>query len=374
MFHPGRVMVTMSLALGMIMTAVSVQAGQADGITVEPVTLPAPFFEAAGSAPPAYRLDAVLEASAVEPIGDGHLLLVAHDKKVPLRVIETASGRQVGPLLTCDKFPAETPRSSKWEGMARDSEGNFYLIGSHSGKTQDERDQHAKLIRFRLKTQPGTSGSPDTVVIDEASVITWRITTPLIQALEHEGLGTKAVDERKIEGLAIREGPVGPQGKVQRELVIGLRQPDDLVRAFVADISVPPAGDSELPLVRLFAFDPGDREGVRCQLTSMEYLSAWKGFLVITATEDEQNAFHGNTLWFVPDERIAQSNGSPLQADKAWSFEVAMKAEGLCIMPQPDGADPSTVRLLVTYDNDPHATHIPSRFQHVNLIRRSASH
>ena len=35
--------------------------------------------------------------------------------------------------------------------------------------------------------------------------------------------------------------------------------------------------------------------------------------------------------------------------------------------------DPGTVRLVVTYDNDPHATHIPSRFQQVNLIRRSAA-
>ena len=51
-----------------------------------------------------------------------------------------------------------------------------------------------------------------------------------------------------------------------------------------------------------------------------------------------------------------------------------MKAEGLCILPQPAGPTTSTVRLLVTYDNDPHATHIPSRFQLVNLIRRSASH
>ena len=107
----------------------------------------------------------MLEASGVEPIGDGRLLLVAHDKKVPLRVIETATGRQVGPLLTCDKFPAETPKSSKWEGMAHDSEGNYYLVGSHSGKTQGERDEHAKLIRFRLKIQPGGSGNLDSVSI-----------------------------------------------------------------------------------------------------------------------------------------------------------------------------------------------------------------
>ena len=87
-------------------------------------------------------------------------------------------------------------------GHGADSEGNFYLVGSHSGKTQDERDQHAKLFRFRLKTQSGTGSSAETVAIDEASVVSWRIAAPLIQALEHEGLGTKAVDQRKIEGLA----------------------------------------------------------------------------------------------------------------------------------------------------------------------------
>ena len=47
-----------------------------------------------------------------------------------------------------------------------------------------------------------------------------------------------------------------------------------------------------------------------------------------------------------------------------------MKAEGLCVLPPAAGVtDPDTVRLVVTYDNDPHATHIPSRFQQVNLIR-----
>jgi hypothetical protein len=345
----------------------------ADGISVEPVTLPAPFLEAAGSGAAADRLDSVLEASGVEPIGDGTLLLVAHDKKVPLRVIETATGRQVGPMLTCPRFPTETPKSSKWEGMARDSDGNYYLVGSHSGKTDGERDEHAKLIRFRLKTQPGPRGTSGTVAIDDASVVAWRLAGPLVRSLEREGLDSKAVSQRKIEGLAIRERPAGSDGRVRRELVIGLRQPDDMVRAFSTDISALPAEGSELPLTHLFAFDPGEREGVRCQLTSMEYLPAWNGFLVVTATEDEQNAFHGNTLWFVPDERFAPSKGSPLAADRVWTFEVAMKAEGLCVLPPAPGQSGSdTVRLLITYDNDPHATHMPSRFQLVNL-HRSAS-
>ena len=80
------------------------------------------------------------------------------------------------------------------------------------------------------------------------------------------------MSERKIEGLAIREHSAGADGRSRRELVFGLRQPDDLVRAFAADITTPPAADAELPLTRLFAFDAGEREGVRCQLTSLEYL------------------------------------------------------------------------------------------------------
>jgi len=93
--------------------------------------------------------------------------------------------------------------------MARDSEGNYYLVGSHSGKTQGERDEHAQLIRFRLKTQPGTTGSLDAVAIDEGSVIPWRLAAPLIQALQHEGLDVKAINERKIEaGRSARCRPV----------------------------------------------------------------------------------------------------------------------------------------------------------------------
>ena len=191
---------------------------RADDLTVVPVTFPAPFYLAQQPGETTPTLDDVLEASGVEPIGDGQFLLVAHDKKVPLRVIETATGKQVGPLLSSGRFPAETPKSSKWEGMARDSEGNYYLVGSHSGKTEGERDEHAKLIRFRVNSQPGTNGGPPSFAIDDRSVISWQFARPLVQALQHEGLGTKAVDQRKIEGLAIREYR-SADGTPRRELV-----------------------------------------------------------------------------------------------------------------------------------------------------------
>ena len=88
---------------------------QGDELTVVPVTFPPQFYLAQQPGETTSAQDNVLEASGVEPIGDGQFLLVAHDKKVPLRVIETTTGKQVGPLLTSGHFPAETPKSSKWE-------------------------------------------------------------------------------------------------------------------------------------------------------------------------------------------------------------------------------------------------------------------
>ena len=46
-----------------------------------------------------------------------------------------------------------------------------------------------------------------------------------------------------------------------------------------------------------------------------------------------------------------------------------MKAEGLAILgAEKDGAR-TAVKLVITYDNDPHATHIPSRIQTATLVR-----
>lgn len=54
---------------------------------------------------------------------------------------------------------------------------------------------------------------------------------------------------------------------------------------------------------------------------------------------------------------------------KIATFEVAVKVEGLAILGSETSKGRTTVKLLVTYDNDPHSTKIPSRFQTVNLVR-----
>jgi hypothetical protein len=139
-----------------------------------------------------------------------------------------------------------------------------------------------------------------------------------------------------------------------------------MVRAFAADITRTPEDNAALALSPLFRFDAGQREGVQAQLTSLHYLPEWQGFLITTATEDEQNAFHGNTLWFLPDAQVVQ--GGPVHPQSVHVFESSMKAEGLAVIPEA-ASNPRSIRLAIRYDNDPHTTHIPSRLQFLTLSR-----
>jgi hypothetical protein len=322
---------------------------RSDEFRFQPVGLPAPLWEAG-------KVNVVIEASAVEPIGDGRLLLVAHDKDPALFVVDTKSGRILGEPLTSAHFPQKNEAGPKWEGMGRDSEGNYYLIGAHNGKTDAERAIKSVLIRFRLSDH-------EPPAIDDGSITSWHIASSLETAFKTEGLAPEAVAARKSEGLTIREHKAA-DGVSKRQLLVGLRAPTDKVRVFAADITGSPSPDAELELKPAFSFTADSREGEASELTSLEYVPDLGGSLVVTASEDASNAFHGNTLWFVAD-------GETTQARKLATFEVAMKAEGLAVLGVEKDDSKTTVKLLITYDNDPHATHIPSRIQTATLVRES---
>ncbi len=323
------------------------RTSQAQELRLESASVPLPLLVGG-------KVDRLIEPSAVEPIGDGRRLLVAHDKHPALFVVETATGRILGEPFTSPKFPAASWLGGpKWEGMAKDSEGNIYLIGAHVGKSDDERTSKSVLLRFKLS-------EGETPAIEDASVLSWHIARSLEANLKAEGLPAAAVAKRKIEGLAIRESKTA-DGSSKRELLIGLRAPTDRVRVFQTDISSTPSPDAELELKPAFSFTAEPREGQASELTSLEYVPALAGFVVVTASEDEENAFHGNTLWFVPD-------AAPGQTQKVATFEVAMKAEGLAVLGAEKAGERTAVKLLITYDNDPHATKIPSRLQTVTLV------
>jgi hypothetical protein len=322
----------------------------ADDFHLESATLPAPLMEAG-------KVDMVIEASATEPIGDGRRFLIAHDKHPALFVVDTITGKRLGAPITSPKFPQATKLGGpKWEAMARDSEGAYYITGAHVGKTDQERAEKSVLLRFRLKDS-------DAPAIDDSSVTRWDIARSLTSNLKAAGLADKEVAKRKIEGLAIRETK-SATGAPHRELIVGLREPSDKIRAFAADISASPSPDTELELRPIFAFDAEPSEGVASQLTTLEYLPELHGFLVGTATEDKENTFHGNTLYFIAD-------GQTSHARKIATFEVAMKLEGLAVLGVEKNGTTTRFKLLLTYDNDPHATKIPSRYQTVVLVHDS---
>ncbi len=135
---------------------------------LETATLPAPFLREG-------RVDVVIEPSGVAPIGDGRRVLVAHDNSATLHVVDVATGTLVGEPLGSPNFPEATAIGPKWAGMTRDSEGNYYLVGSQSGKSDEEPDACSAVVRFRLR-------AGETSAIDVASVVRWDIARPLAAA------------------------------------------------------------------------------------------------------------------------------------------------------------------------------------------------
>jgi hypothetical protein len=289
------------------------------------------------------RVDMEIEPSGVAPLGDGRRVLVADAKAAALHVVDVATGAILGAPVGSPKFPSTTSCGPDWAGIALDSEGNYYLVGSHSGKSDEERAARSAVVCFRLRRD-------EPPAVDDASVVRWNIARSLEAALRTQKLDAESVEKRRVEGLAVREGGG------RRELVIGLREPDDKVRAFAADITAAPSPDAELELRPVFAFDAGRHDGVAAQLTSLEYVPAMSGFVVITSAVDDKNVCHGNTLWYVV-------NGERRRATQHGTFEAGMKASGLAVLGVKQAGSHTEIKLLFTYDNDPHATRIPSRVQ-----------
>lgn len=107
-----------ALFLGLVIL-IPALAARAQEIQVEVAHPPIRFIAATGWA------DKKIEPSGVAPIADGSLLLVACDKNESLVVVDAATGRaeQWLRISTFEHGP-------KWEDLAYDDEGAYYVIGS----------------------------------------------------------------------------------------------------------------------------------------------------------------------------------------------------------------------------------------------------
>src|SRR5262245_50279534 len=199
------------LGLILLLPALAVRAQE---VQVEMIQPPMPFLTAdAGS------VDRKIEPSGVATIGDGSLLLVACDKNACLNVVEAATGqiKQTFSVGVFDNRP-------KWEDLAHDDEGAYYVIGSRfvEQPTEDGTQKRLmavpRLLRFRLQSD-GAGGTP--VVIDSESIIEWDIG----DALAAEGYRRDPrKNEVNIEGLTVRTLRDKSGQITLRELIVGLRE------------------------------------------------------------------------------------------------------------------------------------------------------
>ncbi len=294
-----------ALLLG-VLILIPALAASAQELQVEVVQPPVRFLTAdAGSE------DMTIEPSGVATIGDGSLLLVACDKRESLAVVDAATG-QVKQWLQIGTFG----HGPKWEDLAHDDEGTYYVIGSRfvedpaeEGAQKKLRDV-SRLVRFRLRNDRAGGKS---LVIDSKSIMEW----DLSDALAAEGYHRDPrKNEINIEGLTVRTLRDSVGQATVRELVLGLREPHNPVRVYAANITELPGPNAKLALKPLFRFDAGERAGIRSQLSSIDYMPEWKGFFILTSTEDKDNRYHGNTLWFLSDERISAARPAQLPPDE----------------------------------------------------------
>jgi hypothetical protein len=369
-----RILASFTLVFGLVVLLPAL-AVRAQEVQVEIVQPPMRFLTADTG-----REDRRIEPSGVATIGDGSLLLVACDKNACLSVVEAATGRikQSFSVGVFDNRP-------KWEDLAHDDEGAYYVIGSRfveePAKEGSQKRLMAvpRLLRFRLRSD-GAGEKP--LVIDSESIIEWDIGDALAAEGYHRD---PRKNEVNIEGLTVRTLRDKAGQVTLRELVVGIREPHNPIRVYASNITQLPAPNAKLALTPLFRFYAGERGGILSGLSSIDYMPAWNGFFILTSTEDRSNRYHGNTLWFLSDEKILASRRAQVQPDKiklgdlrlvepqkVWLFGLDDKAEGVCVLSEEAASIGSQVRrarLALVYDNDTAKTGNSGALQFVTLLR-----
>lgn len=301
--------------------------------------------------------DQTIEPSAVEIIDkDGKYFLVIDDKSEPesplnLRVVN-AKGELVARFVVPD-----APKKPKWEAITKDEDGFFYLIGSHAADDADKLAKRSRLYRFRLKM----NDDPSKIDVDKDSMTEFDIKSSLKELKIYTDIPSEKT--AKIEGLAIKS----ICGK--KNLIFGLREPSDSVEIYSAEL-LPESEIKKGTIIKLslkpyFRFDAKTTSnGTKFKLSSIEYVPNWNGFLILTSSETtvkatngkDQPVFHGNTIWFVSDDRIKAAQPANfsesiklVEVQKVPEFELSMKVEGFCLMPT---ADKNITRLAIVFDND----------------------
>ncbi len=326
-----------AIALGL--AALFAVAARAHHYRLESTTTPAPFLRDG-------RADLVIEPSGVAPLGDGRRVLVAHEKAAPLHVVDVATGAIVGEPLGSPKFPPTTRTGPNWEGIARDSEENYYLVGSHGGESDEERAARSVLVRFRLRVG-------ETPAIDDASVVRWDI----------------AVRSRLRCG---RRGSIRPGLRNGRSKVWRSARPEANASWSSASASrttrsapSPPTSPTRPRPTPRSSSTLCSRSTPAAATVSPRSSPRW------STSPRWAGSSSSPRRWAQTRRAMATPSGSSPTARRGRrlyaTFDVGMKAGGLALLGVKQGGHRTEIKLLITYDNNPQATRMPSRFQTATL-------
>lgn len=210
------------------------------------------------------------------------------------------------------------------------------------------------MFRFRLSNE--WEENPLNFSIDTASVRELNVKDSFA------ALGIYDADPKKnklkIEGLEVRGFGC------RKEFFIGLREDPwkaNIVRVYAGELPDLEAAKTivNLTVKQFFKFAPGKPQSSPTtesfKLSSLEYVEKLKGFLIVTSTEDQQNKFHGNALWFIGDDLTTTIEPDKTDGFKAvslkniYEFEPEMKAEGISLLPFGNG---NKIKLAIVFDND----------------------
>lgn len=274
-----------------------------------------------------------IEPSAIVAIENGDFLLIADDKNPELLVVSRKKSVVVGTAScdvktpTCNLFP---PKNSKWEAMAQDGD-EIYIIGAFRKNENNEKN----LLSFKIKKETESKFMIHSVIKFEITNI----------------FGGISDSDPRVEGLAIRK--CGDN----KELLIGIRNKDVdnkkntkaerriFVRKLIKNNKL-----NSFTIEPFFDFDPklAQNDNFPFHLSSLEYITQLKGFLIVTSTEEEgTNKFFGNALWFMSNDEIKKRSYKPIKITKT-DFAPDMKAEGLCLLSNSG----NKYRLAIVFDND----------------------
>lgn len=269
----------------------------------------------------------LLEASGVAVFDDR--LAIVSDKDNALYIVNTEVPASPLTMIEVPEFPDEP---AKFEDISfhRDS-GYFYVIGAHNSTVP----AFQKAFRFKLRRE-GDCWRP--IQVEPLS-----ISKDILNILDHLS------DKNHVEGIAVTGSTEAPT------LFIGIRSGKQ-GRFLVLEFSSERSG-FVLQSSHKLSLSPTHASGdVAYHLSGLMVVSDSE-LLVLAASEDEFNSFHGNRVYIVDLHEWIQKSVTS-------EFALAQKAEGIAVWT----AGKSKGRIAIVFDNDRLNTGQPSRLLIANTL------